>query len=126
MTLIFVYGTLKRGGRNHHYLAGQTFVGDACTTAGFRLYNLGGYPGMVADVSSPGCIKGEIWNIDQPCLARLDELEGLRQGLYRREAIGIAPPFASSTVETYLYAQDVAGRPEIERAWLERREVGPG
>jgi len=37
MTRIFVYGTLKRGGRNHHFMAGQQFVGEARTAPGYTL-----------------------------------------------------------------------------------------
>ena len=47
MSLIFVYGTLKKGGSNHHLMAGQKFLGAARTIPGFRLYDLGGHPGMI-------------------------------------------------------------------------------
>jgi gamma-glutamylcyclotransferase (GGCT)/AIG2-like uncharacterized protein YtfP len=49
MTLVFIYGTLKRGGGNHHLLAGQEFRGPARTAPGFTLYELTGYPGMVPE-----------------------------------------------------------------------------
>jgi gamma-glutamylcyclotransferase (GGCT)/AIG2-like uncharacterized protein YtfP len=32
-TPLFVYGTLKRGGSNHHQLASQTFLGPARTAS---------------------------------------------------------------------------------------------
>ena len=51
-TLVFVYGTRKRGGSNHHYLAGQTLIGTARTVAGFTLYSLGDYPGLVAEATA--------------------------------------------------------------------------
>ncbi len=52
--LLFVYGTLKRGCRNHRHLAGQAFVGPARTAPGFTLYDLGGYPGIAAGLAAGG------------------------------------------------------------------------
>ena len=44
MTRVFVYGTLKRGGSNHSFLAGQRYLGPARTPPGFTLHSLGDYP----------------------------------------------------------------------------------
>ncbi len=38
---IFVYGTLKRGGRYAHYLNGQAFLGEAFTEPCYRMVNGG-------------------------------------------------------------------------------------
>jgi len=113
MTPLFFYGTLKRGGDNHHYLAGQRFLGPARTRAGFRLYDLGGYPGMVPADDRGRAIEGEIWAVDGPCLARLDELEGTAAGLYTREPIGLQPPHEALPVQTYLYRRSVVGRRDL-------------
>jgi gamma-glutamylaminecyclotransferase len=120
--LVFVYGTLKRGGTNHRYLAGQTFVGEARTVAGFQLYQLSGYPGMVAE-NSPQAegVTGEVWSIDAATLRRLDQLEGLAEGLYRREPIPLLPPFDERVVETYLYAQSVLGRRALGCTWMAKK-----
>jgi gamma-glutamylaminecyclotransferase len=111
---IFVYGTLKRGGSNHRFLAGQSLVGNARTLPEFRLFELNGYPGMVRVGSGGRSIEGEIWSVDADCVAALDELEGVGEGLYERIAITLLPPFAEISVETYLYLQSTAGRPELE------------
>ncbi len=112
-TLIFVYGTLKRGGSNHQHLAGQTFLGEGRTGPGFRLFDLGAYPGMVARADGHRGVPGEVWAVDAACLARLDVLEGVAEGLYRRDRVTLFPPFADRPVETYFYARTVEGRPEI-------------
>lgn len=117
--LIFVYGTLKRGGSNHHYLAGQKFLGEARTAPGFRLYDLGGYPGMIPRPEDREGVTGEIWSVDADALRHLDGLEGLEEGLYRREVISLLPPFAKQRIETYLYAQNAMGRREIGSTWKE-------
>jgi gamma-glutamylcyclotransferase (GGCT)/AIG2-like uncharacterized protein YtfP len=58
--LVFVYGTLKRGGSNHHYLAGQQYLGAAHTVPGFNLYSLGTYPGLVTDPAATCGVAGEL------------------------------------------------------------------
>jgi gamma-glutamylcyclotransferase (GGCT)/AIG2-like uncharacterized protein YtfP len=115
--LIFVYGTLKRGGSNHRYLENQTFVGDACTGPGYRLYALDGFPGMVAHNEDREGVRGEVWSVDSGCLERLDELEGTTEGLYRRERVPLRAPFAEQRVEGYLYLHGVEGRREIGSVW---------
>jgi len=119
MSLIFVYGTLKRGGSNHHLMAGQQFLGEARTPPGFRLYRLSGHPGMIEKPDDRDGVTGEVWSVDAACLAQLDILEGLVEGLYRRVSIKLLPPFADLTIETYIYAQGVEGRPDIGSTWRE-------
>ena len=109
---VFVYGTLKRGGCNHHLLTGQRFITGARTLPVYRLYDLGGYPGMV--IADPGVsIAGEIWQVSAPCLAALDELESVDEGEYTRERVLLAAPDNDPAVEGYLYARPVAGRAEV-------------
>lgn len=119
MSLVFVYGTLKRGGSNHHYMAGQKFLGIARTPPGYRLYDLGGHPGMILKSDDRDGVTGEVWSVDAACLAQLDVLEGIAQGIYRRVPASLLPPFADQSVETYLYAQSVAGRRDIGSTWRE-------
>lgn len=119
MVLIFVYGTLKRGCRNHHYLAGQQFLGEARTAPGFTLYSLGEYPGMVRSADPAQQVDGELWSVDAAGLVRLDELEGVDERLYSRESIELEAPFAERFVQTYLYLRDLSGRPAIGAVWRE-------
>ena len=117
MSLVFVYGTLKRGCSNHHHLAGQTFVGLARTRPGFWLFDVGGFPGLVAHPTDADGVAGEVWLVDPGCLERLDELEGVAEGLYRRAGIPLESPFAESAVEAYLYPHSIAGRTELGSSW---------
>jgi gamma-glutamylcyclotransferase (GGCT)/AIG2-like uncharacterized protein YtfP len=117
--LIFVYGTLKRGCTNHHYMAGQIFVGEAQTAAGFRLYDLGGFPGMVTQTDDREGVTGEVWSIDDACLARLDVLEGIATGHYRRETVPLLASFADPSIEAYLYPHAITGHPEVGTTWRE-------
>lgn len=117
MTLIFVYGTLKRGDKNHHYLAGQTFVGPAWTVPGFRLYDLGDYPGMVESEGDQHGVAGEVWSVDPECLARLDLLEGVSVGLYRRGPVRLREPFADRSVDAYYFLHPTAGCTDLGSRW---------
>jgi gamma-glutamylcyclotransferase (GGCT)/AIG2-like uncharacterized protein YtfP len=119
MTRIFVYGTLKRGGRNHHYMAGQQFLGEARTAPGYTLFSLGDYPGMIRSPDDKDGVTGEVWLVDPPGLQKLDELEGLDEGLYERVPVSLAPPFATQAVETYLYLRNLEGRPALGSTWTE-------
>jgi len=117
MTRVFVYGTLKRGGENHHYLAYQQFLGAARTTAGYTLFSLGDYPGMVRAAADTAGVTGELWAVDAACLQQLDLLEGVNEGLYERGSIKLAAPSDEQPVETYLYLGSITGRKAIGSAW---------
>lgn len=118
--LIFVYGSLKRGESNHREMAEQTFVGFARTVPGYRLFDLGEYPAMVAQPADQEGVQGEVWFVDDACLAHLDRFEGTPT-YYRREPIKLLPPFADQAVETYVYAQSVLGHPELGSVWPVRK-----
>jgi gamma-glutamylaminecyclotransferase len=120
-TLLFVYGTLKRGCSNHRYLANQRFVGLARTPPGYRLYDLGGYPGIVVQPDDREGVVGEVWSVDDDALAALDKFEGVHEGLYRREPLPLMAPFADQKIEAYMSVLSVAGRPDIGSDWTEPR-----
>jgi gamma-glutamylaminecyclotransferase len=117
MTRVFVYGTLKRHGGNHRFLAGQEFLGEAQTVGGHVLYSLGDYPGMVRSTDSTQSVIGEVWNVTDACLAELDALEGIDEGLYARKPIKLSPPFHDQSTETYFYLRSVDGRAAIGPRW---------
>jgi len=115
-TALFVYGTLKRGFSNHAVLAGQEFVGEACTLPRYRLLDHGPHPSLVEAVGAGRSIRGEIWNVDHATLARLDVFEQVDHLFSRRE---IALVDNSTTVYAYFYRGDVTGLPECLEWWSE-------
>jgi gamma-glutamylaminecyclotransferase len=117
--LIFVYGTLKRGCINHFRMEGQEFSGEAQTGPGYVLHDVGGYPGMVPDPAARDGVRGEVWCVDAECLADLDLLEGIAEGLYGRRAVELKAPFAGRHVEAYFYLESVEGRRRLGGAWSE-------
>ncbi len=120
MTLLFVYGTLKRGGENHLHLTGQRLVGPAATSPGFTLYGLQGFPGMVRAADAMDGVTGELWEVDAGCLRTLDILEGTAEKLYERMPISLLPPYADLPVQTYLYLRSLERRPRVGSTWAGR------
>ena len=87
--LLFVYGTLKRGGRGHHLLADEEFLGETHTLPLYRLYDCGDYPGLVRDIKRGVPIQGEVWRVSEAVVHRLDKYEEVPR-LFRRAAIVLA------------------------------------
>lgn len=102
--LLFAYGTLKRGGRGNRWLAGQRYVGEAVTEPTYRLYDLGTYPGLVKDGSAGLAVKGELWEVDEACLAELDDYEYAPE-LYTREPVAVQG--ADRPAESFLYNKPI-------------------
>ena len=113
-TRLFVYGTLKRGCSRAGCLQGQTFLGNAETVPGYRLYDNGSYPAMtLSDCSS--VVTGELWEVDAGCLAELDQIEGVPT-LYQRTIVKLST-HAGESVQTYLYCQSLDGWRDIGSRW---------
>ena len=115
---LFVYGTLKRGDVRAPLLKGQTFLGTARTAPSYRLFNTGNYPAMVQakPLGLEGVsIQGELWAVDHACLARLDEEEGVDEGLYARQTIALIGEINSA--QGYLYLQVIDGMADCGDHW---------
>ena len=114
---IFVYGTLKRGGRFSNYMAGQDFIGEAWTKPRYRLVDCGGYPGMFPVNENGVSVRGEVWDVDASCRARLDELEDVAGGEYELTEVGLLAPFDTEVAVTYLYLRAVGYLPDAGTDW---------
>ncbi|XP_062520165.1 putative gamma-glutamylcyclotransferase CG2811 [Corticium candelabrum] len=76
----FTYGTLKRGEPNHHVLNHNvTFVGEGWTAKSYPLVVISPFfvPFLLDKDSQPGAkqVKGEVYDIDDRMLVKLDQLE---------------------------------------------------
>ena len=123
-TILFVYGTLKRGCCRHRVLAGQQFLREAETVPHYRMVNVGTYPGLLVAQGEGRSIRGELWSVDSQCLASLDIVEGVDEGLYERREIQLVG--FSEAVESYFFMapaahlldcgtdwKDLPGQPEM-------------
>lgn len=87
-TVLFVYGTLKRGARNHGLLADQRFLGVATTAPKYRVFDLGPFPGLVRDNATGLSVHGELFAVSECALGELDDFEGVPD-LFTRERIEV-------------------------------------
>ena len=98
--VLFIYGTLKRGMKNHSRLAGQIFLHVAQTKPLYCLLDLGPYPGLIADENQGRAVVGELWQVDESTLQKLDSFEGVPT-LFQRRAVQIDS--FSGEVQSYYY-----------------------
>lgn len=83
--LLFVYGTLRRGGSNDMAQFGWRARWHGLARVRGRLYDLGPYPGLV--LGGAQWVRGELYWMDpsiEPALDRLEEVWPDRTGEYRR------------------------------------------
>jgi gamma-glutamylcyclotransferase (GGCT)/AIG2-like uncharacterized protein YtfP len=120
--LLFVYGTLMRGGRYHRVLEGQRFVGKARTLPHYALLDLGAYPGLVGGGEDGRRVAGEVYEVARALLPRLHAIEGapelFRLGPVDLEGVG-------GEVYTYFYQPAAAGVPLYAGERWENRRPGP-
>ena len=116
LSLIFVYGSLKRGYALHHLLEGQAFFGPVTTCPLYRIFDLGSYPGLV-DWPEGLAVQGELYEVDAECLKRLDEAEGVDEGLYARRIIKLQPPFDQVETVAWFWLNKVAGLRDCGTSW---------
>ncbi len=117
-TLIFVYGTLKRGFCRAHHLAGQTFVGGACTSPQYLMYDCGQYPGLIIDRKEGISIQGELWSVDEKGVVLLDQVEGVSENWFSREPIELIEPTVDLPVQAYFFQGNVSRLPRYGDNWI--------
>src|SRR6056297_2090653 len=94
-TIVFVYGSLKRGFPLHGWLSRSKYLGTV-TLHGFTLHSAGAFPYMVP--CELGGVQGELYEVTKKTLNDLDRIE--QEGtLYKREVIGT---FERQDVHSYL------------------------
>lgn len=84
--LVFVYGTLKQGHYNHALISNDPtarLIMDDAFVQG-QMYDLGNYPAIVP--KSPGQSIGEVWEVSEKTLKRIDQIES-HPAYYVREEI---------------------------------------
>lgn len=96
--LVFVYGSLKTGFHNHRLLTdcGATPLGVAVTDGRYLLLKGAAFPFLIKPADLPNVdisawcapVAGELYRVNDACLARLDQLEGHPE-FYRRETITV-------------------------------------
>jgi gamma-glutamylcyclotransferase (GGCT)/AIG2-like uncharacterized protein YtfP len=105
-SLLFVYGTLKRGEENHRWLSVHhpRFLGKARIQG--RLFRIKGesYPGA-APTRSRRYVRGELYELTRPgqSLKKLDKFEGTDEGLFVRKLAEVWIGSRKMKAWTYFY-----------------------
>jgi gamma-glutamylcyclotransferase (GGCT)/AIG2-like uncharacterized protein YtfP len=101
---VFVYGTLRRGHRNHSLEMGK-FIGEAATLRTYWMITTGVFPVFLDAVPTdiglpPLAIAGEIYHVDDASLEQLDRLER-KGGAYDRKVTDVYE--AGHKVQAHIY-----------------------
>ncbi len=94
---VFVYGTLMRGQRAHHFLEGAEYLGEFILD-NYAIYDLGSFPGIKP--KNDHRVFGEVYEIVPEMLPTLDRYEG-EGSLYDR--VKVSAGGDAGTVEAYAY-----------------------
>ena len=106
---VFVYGTLKQGFPNFHINEGRRVGGDFVTVERFPLWVLveGGLPWLVPAPGQGEHVTGQVYEVDDAGLARMDVLEQIDEpGWYLRQRIRVAPAAGGEQIEPWVYFGD--------------------
>jgi gamma-glutamylcyclotransferase (GGCT)/AIG2-like uncharacterized protein YtfP len=113
---LFVYGTLREGGRSHDLLNDAVALGPARTLPAFEMAVLGWYPALVG--GGAVAVHGELYAVPPALWPILDEYEGC-PGLYQRVVLTLDD---GRPAQTYLLpAEHAAGRPRLAHGDWARR-----
>jgi gamma-glutamylcyclotransferase (GGCT)/AIG2-like uncharacterized protein YtfP len=108
--LVFVYGTLRRGGVRAmpELFPGAKFVGEASVKG--SLYDLGPHPFLLLEESegSGSSVVGELYEVDEGLLGELDEMEASADYLRRRAEVSLG----ERTLTCWTYAPDADSHPD--------------
>ena len=120
--LLFVYGTLREGLGNWRWaLRGRAKkLGDLLLSGQYKMYDLGGFPGVVVIPESYGELLGEVYSVPEDVWNEIEYLEGYPT-LFGRKAV--KTPWGRA--EMYVYNGPVTGRTEVSggdwKKWIEVR-----
>lgn len=100
---LFVYGTLRRGERHHDELGGSIFLRLARTACRYAVRDVAGFPALLPGTNE---VPGELFEVDDALLARLDVFEG---ETYARRLVELSD---GSRAEAYFLADSALGAEE--------------
>ena len=107
---VFVYGTLLSGQENHRLLLRSCLVSAAAQTMPeFELVDLGAFPALVDGGRT--AVAGEVYDVDDATLERLDSLES-HPTFYERRKIRLAD--GTSALAYFGKESWTSGRPRLD------------
>lgn len=105
---VFVYGTLMKPYGNHALIEDEKFLGNA-VLEGYGLYNVSPFfPGIIEQEGA--AVKGEVYDINEATLKKLDRLEG-EGSLYIRKNVQVILE-SKEVISAYVYIWNKAIDPQ--------------
>jgi gamma-glutamylcyclotransferase (GGCT)/AIG2-like uncharacterized protein YtfP len=108
--LLFVYGTLMRGGAIHNLLQapGVRFLGKAKMRGELYWFESGKYPGAVETTRHNQFVYGELYSVEDArhVFPALDRAEECDDGLFERRKVSVSRGGGKQLAWTYLYARN--------------------
>ncbi|KAF3326237.1 putative gamma-glutamylcyclotransferase [Carex littledalei] len=132
-TILFIYGTLKKGFPNYHILSDFILSGDVSLLSPSTATTTTPYPLVVGPLAVPfllplpsstgsNLVSGELVSVSPRALSALDDLEGVSVGHYERRPVMVkVKDGAEVEVEAYF-----AHRSYAEVMWRRSGEKGIG
>lgn len=115
---VFVYGTLRRGCRNHHLLRRARYLGRHRTPPAYTLFDTGPYPAVVTGGRTR--VVGEVYAVDGRTFRALDRLEDYPRSYTRRR---IDTPYGPAWIYLWRLRID-PDWPALAGDWRRREIVG--
>lgn len=93
MVLLAVYGTLKKGRGNHHYLKGATYLFDGITEDKYAVVKAGFpmvfKPELLYFPTTTYPLEVEVYEVSEETLKRIDRLESHPE-FYKRQEVWVS------------------------------------
>lgn len=118
---IFVYGTLRRTDVRNSQLDNSKFLGNYKSIPKYTMYSLGAFPCIV--FGGKTSIIGELYEVDDYTLSRLDLIEG-HPSFYTRMPIELLDdnmkPLSVNAQAYFIVNDEPTSKPIKSGDWLER------
>jgi gamma-glutamylaminecyclotransferase len=132
MTRLFVFGTLKKGFPFHSgCLNGAKYLGACRTVKAYPMFIAGPwFAPMMLDKPGDGLrVSGELYEIDQPALTRIDAVESVGKPGNFRISIEVEPLEGGGSCQAFAYAKSEKVARPVHSAFLaeyqDRRFIPP-
>jgi len=128
---LFVFGTLKRGFPLHYGISGARFFGEYRTVERFPMVIAGPWfaPMMLHELGSGHQVVGELYEIDETGLTRIDQMESIGQTGNLRILIDVAPIRGGMASRAFAYMKSRALADPVHSDYLtsyqDRRLIPP-
>lgn len=117
MYKVFVFGTLKEGFPNFKTNKGNRLASTFLTKNTYPLYLIGDRytPWLILDEGKGYQIKGEVYDVSEPVLAEMDELEQTAElDGYRRVELDIYCETTGKYFKGHVYGKTIDQLPGVE------------